>query len=197
MRKLPLLLFLVGLAACSPRDFLSRRLARALIAGSETFTTPQQFWLRTGPVSNREYTSPEYLVLQRRGWIAASTAPCPAEITPPPCWDVSLTPSGVEVFHDTPRTGDAGRQAFTVPVARREFVTITGISKSSNVADVEFTWHWLPLSEVGAALLPGNLQYKSSVGFKQYDDGWRLLDGAGARNNQTLDDALKNAVPTG
>jgi hypothetical protein len=38
--------------ACSPRDFLTRRLATDLIAGSETFKTTQLFWLRTGVISN-------------------------------------------------------------------------------------------------------------------------------------------------
>ena len=55
--------------ACSPRDFLTRRLAGDLIAGSENFQSTQQFWLRTGLVSNKDYLSPEYLVLQQRGWI--------------------------------------------------------------------------------------------------------------------------------
>src|SRR5713226_5468065 len=41
-------------AACSPRDFLTRRLAADMIAGSETFKTAQQFWLRTGIVSNKD-----------------------------------------------------------------------------------------------------------------------------------------------
>src|SRR5215469_2691883 len=100
MRKLLILTTLLSLTACSPRDYLSRRLASALIGGSDAFTTPQQFWLRTGLVSNREYTSPEYLVLQRHGWITASNAVCPAELTPPPCWDVALTPLGVDAFHD-------------------------------------------------------------------------------------------------
>jgi hypothetical protein len=182
--------------ACSPRDYLTRRLATALIAGSEAFSTPQQFWLRTGLVSNKEYTSPEYLVLQRRGWISAGSAACPAELTPPPCWDLTLTPLGVDAFHDFTKSGDAGKQSFTVPIARRELIAITGISRNESLADVEFTWQWVPTSEVGSALSAGNLQYKSSVGLKKYDDGWRLLDATGAKTNQTLEDALKNALPT-
>jgi hypothetical protein len=187
---------LLALAACSPRDFLNRRLAADLIAGSEVFTTPQQFWMRTGVVSNKEYTSPEYLVLQRRGWVTATSAPCPAELAPPPCWDANLTPLGVDAFHDLVKNGDAGKQAFTVPVARRELIAINGISKNDNLADVEFTWQWVATSEVGSALIAGNLQYKSTVGFKRYDDGWRVLDAQGAKTGQTLEDALKAAVPT-
>jgi len=196
MPKLLLVVLLLSLPACSPRNYLTRRLATALIAGSDAFAAPQQFWLRTGLVSNKEYTSPEYLVLQRRGWISASTAVCPAELTPPPCWDVTLTPLGVDAFHDFTKSGDAGKQSFTVPIARRELVAITGISTNGNLADVEFTWQWVPSSEVGSALSAGNLQYKSSVGLKKFDDGWRLLDATGAKTNQTLEDALKNAAPT-
>ena len=196
MRKLLLVVVLLSLPACSPRNYLTRRLATALIAGSDAFAAPQQFWLRTGLVSNKEYTSPEYLVLQRRGWISASTAACPAELTPPPCWDVTLTPLGVDAFHDFTKSGDAGKQSFTVPIARRELVAITGISTNGNLADVEFTWQWVPSSEVGSALSAGNLQYKSNVGLKKFDDGWRLLDATGAKTNQTLEDALKNGAPT-
>src|SRR3989475_13228660 len=81
--------------ACSPRDFLTRRLAIDLIAGSEAFKSPQQFWLRTGIVSNKDYLSPDYLVLQRHGWITGANVPCTPNLIPPPCWDVALTPLGV------------------------------------------------------------------------------------------------------
>src|SRR5580704_9393792 len=98
MRTLsPLLLvsLLLVAIACSPRDFLTRRLAADLIGGSDAFKEPQQFWLRTGVVSNKDYLSPEYLVLQRHGWISGSSNPCPADVSPAPCWDVTLTPNGV------------------------------------------------------------------------------------------------------
>ena len=51
------------LTACSPRDFLTRRLATDLISPSETFNSPQQFTLHTGFISNKDYASPEYVVL--------------------------------------------------------------------------------------------------------------------------------------
>jgi len=40
----------------------------------------------------------------------------------------------------------------------------------------------------------GELRYKSTTSFRNYDDGWRLLDSA-VRSGQTLDEALKNAEP--
>ena len=82
--KILLLVCLVCLAACSPRDFLTRRLAADLIAGSDAFKDPQQFWLRTGVMSNKDYLSPDYFVLERHGWISGTNTGCPADISPPP-----------------------------------------------------------------------------------------------------------------
>jgi hypothetical protein len=198
MRKLRIALAL-GLLfitiGCSPRDFLTRRLASDLIASSDTFKSTQQFWLRTGVISNKDYISPEYLVLQRRGWINGAVAPCPPDVAPSPCWQVALTPIAVETFHDLIPNGTADSQYFGVPVARRQLTGITGISKDGNAADVDFQWKWIPLNEVGAALYAGGVQYKSTVGFRQYDDGWRIIEGSAPKSNQGLDDALKNSEP--
>jgi hypothetical protein len=196
MRKVSLILTLLCFSvACSPRDFLTRRLASALIASSEVFAAPQQFWLRIGPVSGKDYSSPQYLVLQHRGWIVGSSTPCPPEITPPPCYEVALTPAGVDAFHDLIRGTETGKEYFSIPTARRELVAVTGISESANLADVEFTWKWVPLNEVGSALNVGSLQYKSTVSLKHYDDGWRLIEANAARSGQPMDEALKNSDP--
>jgi len=182
------------LTACSPRDFLTRRLAGDLISNSDFFKGPQQFILQTGVVSNKDYLSPEFLVLQRRGWINANTVSCPQGLGPPPCWDILLTPSGVETIRTVVSQEEAQKPAITLPVARRALVRVTGISKQGIVADVEFTWKWVPLNEIGAALYPGDVHYRSTVGFRQYDDGWRVSQSA-PRARQTLDDALKSAEP--
>jgi hypothetical protein len=198
MRKLRISLALGCLlftGACSPRDFLTRRLASDLIASSDTFKSAQPFWLRTGMVSNKDYISPEYLVLQRRGWITGTMDRCPPDVAPPPCWEVALTPIGVEAFHDLVPSSPANPQYFSVTVARRQLTGISGISKNGNAADVDFLWKWIPLNEVGAALYAGGVQYKSTVGFRRYDDGWRILEGSGPKSNQGLDDALKNSEP--
>lgn len=181
--------------ACSPRDFLTRRLASALIASSDVFTQQQQFWLRIGPVSAKDFTSPQYMVLQHRGWIVGDITTCPAQVTPPPCYEAALTPLGVDTFRDLIRGTETGKEYFSIPTARRELVTVTGISKNDNLADVEFTWKWVALNEVGSALNTGGMQYKSTVTMKHFDDGWRLIEAGGAKANQSLDDALKNADP--
>ena len=188
-------LTLFFLASCSPRDLLTRRLAADLIAGSSVFRAPQQFVLQIGVLSNKDYTSPEYLILQHHGWISAAAAPCPPGLAPPPCWDVLLTPSGVETIRALVPAQEATRSSLAFPAARRELVAVRGISKDSDLADVEFTWKWAPLNEVGAALYSGDLHYNSTVGFRHFDDGWRIVQSA-RRSGQALDDALKNAEPT-
>ncbi len=180
------------LTSCSPRDFLTRRLAADLIANSDGFRAQQQFQLRIGIIANKDYLSPDYLALQHHGWISATNAPCPPALAPPPCWDVLLTPSGVDTIQTLIAPGDAEKQSFTIPAARRELIAITGIAKQGNTADVEFTWHWIPLNEVGAVFYSSDAHYHSTVGFRSYDDGWRLMQTA-SRPAQPLDEALKNA----
>ena len=187
-------LCLLLLSSCTPRDFLTRRLAADLISSSNTFRAAQPFQLNTGIVSNKDYLSPESLVLQHHGWISATTAPCPPVIAPPPCWDVVLTPSGVETVRPLLALADEGKPSFSLPAARRELVAITGVSKQGNVADVDFIWRWQPANEVGAALYSSDLRYRSTAGFRNYDDGWRVVQTA-PHSGQTLDDALKNAEP--
>jgi hypothetical protein len=197
MRKIPLisLISLFLLAACSPRDFLSRRLAADLIAASDTFRMPQQYVLQTGVVSNKDYLAPEFLILEHHGWISVATARCPAGMVPPPCWDVLLTPSGADTVRAIVPAEDADKPTFTIPVARRELIDVTGIFKQGDAADVEFTWRWVPLNEIGAALYSSDLHSKSTVAFRQFDTGWRVMQGP-LHSGQSLDDALKNAEPT-
>jgi len=186
-------LLCLGLA-CSPRDFLTRRLAADLISATDPFKTPQMFWLRPGTVSNKDFSSPEMMVLQRRGWILGTEEKCLAGIEPSPCWDVELTPLGVDAIRPlisiAPNNGPIGIQ-----VARRELISITGISKAGNFADVEFLWHWVSLNPVGAALYDSGVRYRSTVAFRGYDDGWRVVE-QNVPRDQTLEEALHNAQPT-
>ena len=183
------------LVACSPRDFLTRRLAADLILQSEAFKLPQTYWLTTGVVSNKDFNAPESMVLQRRGWIIGTQErKCPVGVEPPPCWDVELTPLGVDTIR--PLIG-AGTEhgPFGIEAAQRTLDGVTGVSKAGKFADVEFTWHWAPLNPVGAALYDGGVHYRSVVGFRSYDDGWRVVNSS-TRSNQTMDEALRNAEPT-
>ena len=192
-RILALTLLLVILA-CSPRDFLTRRLAADLISVSPSFVDPQVFWLKTGMVSHRDFNSPDSMVLQHRGWIIGNQRPCPPGIEPSPCWDVLLSPLGVDVIRPLISPTESTANPISIRVARRELVAITGISKGANFADVEFRWRWAPLNQVGAALYDSGVQYRSVVAFRAYDDGWRVID-KNVRNNQSLEDALRSAEP--
>jgi hypothetical protein len=185
------ILFLVS---CSPRDFLTRRLAADLISASSSFKAPQQFVVQTGIVSSKEYPSPEFLALQHHGWMDASSAACPAGIAPPPCWELGLTPSGVDAVRTLISADDATKPSFSIPVAKRELVGITAMSKQGNFADVDFAWRWTPLNEIGGALYSSDVRYESTVGFRSYDDGWHVVERA-PHHEQTLDEALKNAEP--
>jgi hypothetical protein len=180
---------------CSPRDFLTRRLAADLISTSDTFKAPQLFWLRTGIVSNQDFSSPDFMVLQRRGWIIGTELKCPAGVEPPPCWDVLLTPLGVDTIRPLISTALPNNGPMAIQVVRRELLSIAGISKAGNFADVEFTWHWVSINQVGAALYDSGVRYRSTVAFRGYDDGWRVVEQT-ARRNQPLDEALRNAQPT-
>lgn len=195
-----LALLLCVLPSCSPRDFLTRRLAADLISTSDAFKAPQTFWLTTGVVSNKDFTTPESMVLQRRGWIIGNEQKCPAGIEPPPCWDVVLSPLGVDTIRPliasgSSGSGSSGNGAIAIQVVRRELVAITGMSKSGNLADVEFTWRWVSLNKIGAALYDSGVHYRSTVGFRSYDDGWRVVT-ATVRSGQALDEALRNGEPS-
>ncbi len=181
------------LSSCSPRDFLTRRLATDLIASSTPFRSPQNFELQTGVISNKEFFTPEYLALQHHGWISSSKATCPPTVESP-CVEIVLTPSGVGTLQGIVSPSEATKQFFTIPAAKRELIAVTGISKQGYFATVEFTWRWNPLNEVGAALYPGDARYRSFAAFRLYDDGWRVVTGT-AHIGQPLDDALKNAEP--
>ena len=190
----PILVCLVLITlGCSPRDFLTRRLAADLILASDAFKAPQLFWVRTGIISNKDFSSPDFMVLQSRGWIIGSEKKCPAGIEPPPCWDVLLTPVGIDtmrplILNGLPENGP------TIQVARRELLGVSGISKACNFAEVEFSWHWVTVNQVGAALYDSGVHYRSTVSFREYDDGWRMVE-QNVPSNQTLDEALHNAQP--
>src|ERR1700757_4835175 len=110
-----LILALLLLSACSPRDFLTRRLAADLILASSEFQAHQRFVLQTGIVSSKDYPSPEYLVLQHHGWISASIVPCSRDMAPPPCWDILLTPSGVDAVRSTLPAEQTNGSVLSVP----------------------------------------------------------------------------------
>jgi hypothetical protein len=135
------------------------------------------------------------MVLQHRGWIIGTEKKCPPGVDPPPCWEVVLSPLGVDTFRPLISDTSPGIAPMSLQVARRELVSITGISKAGTFADVEFTWRWVALNPVGSALYDEGVHYRSTVGFRSYDDGWRVVNET-VKPSQPLEDALRNAEPT-
>ena len=66
-----------------------------------------------------------------------------------------------------------------VPVAE-ELVAVTGIAQAGQLRRRRIDLASGTLNEVGAALYSGDLQYKSVVAFRNYDDGWRIIEGRSA-----------------
>jgi hypothetical protein len=100
----------------------------------------------------------------------------------------------VDTFRSLIAPDDAGKELLSIPVVKRELVSIGGISKQGKFADVDFTWKWVPLNEVGAAIYSGDLRYRSTVSFRIYDDGWRIVESS-RHYGQNIDEALKSADP--
>ena len=107
----------------------------------------------------------------------ATEEKCPEGIEPPPCWDVLLTPLGVDTIRPLISTALCRRTGRSESRSRAgNWCSVTGISKSGNFADVEFNWRWVPINQVGAALYDSGVHYRSTVGFRSYDDGWRVVE---------------------
>jgi hypothetical protein len=135
------------------------------------------------------------MVLKRRGWVVGNEQKkCPLGVDPPPCWDVLLTPLGVDTVRPLISTALPEAGTIAIQAARRELIGISGISKAGNFADVEFIWHWVSLNQVGAAIYDSGVRYRSTVAFRSYDDGWRVVE-QGVTTSQPLEDALRNAQP--
>ena len=80
-------------------------------------------------------------------------------------------------------------------MAQTGILAVTGIHRDGSLAGVDFQWRWAAVNEVGAALYAKNTEYNSTVGFIHYDDGWRVIEGGPTKGDQSLGDALKNAIP--
>jgi hypothetical protein len=102
---------------------------------------------------------------------------------------------GVETFRDLIAREGTPQQFFSVTTARRQLVSVEGIARDGNSAEVDFRWKWIPTNEVGAALSQTGVEFMSSVVFRHYDDGWRVMEGPVSKSQQGMDDALKDAQP--
>ena len=107
---------------------------------------------------------------------------------------MALTPLGVETFRGLIQ-GNAGESNyFSVPAARRQLLSVDGISKDESQAEVDFVWKWAPLNDIGVAFYGDGVQYTSTVGFRKYDDGWRVMESTQPKRYPSMDEALKDAA---
>src|SRR5260221_11816873 len=147
LRALLCLLVLCLDLACSPRDFLTRRLAADLISTSDAFKAPQLFWLKNGIVSNQDFSSPDSMGLQHRGWIIGTQEKCPAGVDPPPCWEGVLTPLGEDTIRPLITTVLPENGPMSIQVARRDLLSIAVISKGGKGSAAAFARHWVSLNQ--------------------------------------------------
>lgn len=114
-------------------------------------------------------------------------------------WPFDIEPFLTEKGEKTTAGEQDDRSAPSVPLARREFVKVTGITKAGDVlARVQYAWRESP-TEAGRAFVPGNPEYerlpaslrqaleqrnqtkdygktkRGTAVFQLFDDGWRLL----------------------
>ena len=111
-----------------------------------------------------------------------------------------LTPLGVEtdpslISNALPGIGTGERQrSIEIQVALRELLGITGISQNRSLRRRGFTWRWVSINAGGRSTLRQRSTYRSTVGFRGYDDGWRVVEQA-IPANQPLEESLRNAQP--
>jgi len=169
------------------RSLFAARLSHAasaadLIAGSEGFRDAQQFWLRTGIMSNKTIFP----------GLPGTRAPrldfrikhrLPFRHQSAPCWDVALTPNGVNIFHDLILRMPELHNISVCSGAKRTAGSDRHKPKRS-AGGSGFSLEVDPAECRGAALYNENVEYISTAGFRQYDDGWRLIEGSAAKSYQ-------------
>jgi len=164
LSTLALCLAALLLSLLLPPHFLTRRLAADLIAASDTFAAPQQFQLHTGIISNR--------TISRRNLSCSSIV---AGYRPPKPLVSCSCPAALLGYHAHPfRRGYFSKSHR--PRRRRETILQHPRRpprtrrhhrhrQTSQPCDVEFTWRWIPMNEVGAALYSADLHYQSTASF--------------------------------
>jgi len=173
--------FCMVFAACGSKQ-LSRSQAARLIKESYT-QTPQigdnvkfiQFPVMTnGTIYQPGYGDgvrmSDLQGYEEAGWITFAVRSCGVIAC---VANVSLTPKGV-----TQSKGwkEVLRNLWRVPISRRDFVEVTGItSQDPNTAVVEFTYRWVPTEDGKEWGAVPSAPEASTANFRLYDDGWRLI----------------------
>jgi hypothetical protein len=188
---------------CSRDTKLSRTQAADVLRKSIYFQADSLVTTQTGNVFEHFYQlgqlhEPLYLVLLESKWIAFTAAQKPGFIVGMPLkgYELRLTAEGKQQAKLEKWTHTAIGNQWGVPLARKEFIGITGIRQDSETkAVVEFAYKWNP-TEIGKRLkealrdpkmgdstnflmyyrytLEWNGEQPGTLPFGLYDDGWRI-----------------------
>jgi len=113
---------------------------------------------------------PDLRNYEKAGWITLVVRRCQFNSC---AVDVSLTPKGASESTGWKKISD---KVWMVPIFRREFIEVTGITSSEpSTAVAEFTSRWIPTDygkELGAT---PSAPETGNASFRLYDDGWRLV----------------------
>lgn len=92
---------------------------------------------------------------------------------------IVLTEKGQRESANWKRADAFSREAYSIPVIRREIVEITDLSESKTAAgytEATFTWRWKPVNDIGEALDIEQKQrtYVGAAIFQKSNDGWHV-----------------------
>ena len=113
---------------------------------------------------------PDLRNYEKAGWITLVVRGCQFNSC---AVEVSLTPKGASESTGWKKISD---KVWMVPIFRREFIDVTGITSSEpSTAVAEFTSRWIPTNygkELGAT---PSAPETGNATLRLYDDGWRLI----------------------
>lgn len=93
---------------------------------------------------------------------------------------IGLTEKGRKESANWKRADAFGREAYEIPVLRREVIEVTGVADSKEApgyTEATFTCKWKPVNEIGEAL---DIERKREIYggraiFRKFEDGWRVV----------------------
>jgi len=141
----------VGCSSSLDRDFAGEK-----IKSSVYFNEAPELWIDVGRIG------PSCFALPSKYNAELAVAEAAGYVTEKPdgkdFWQVALTdkgralPEAKKLDADTPETkGGCNYRVFSMSLGNREFVEVTGITSSENIAQVDFLFKWKP-SELGSTL---------------------------------------------
>lgn len=201
-------LFLLSLAGCTSKD-LSRSTAESQITEANDFKSPYQIEYTQGSIKFNEgllmvisedetkeeatqrkiknymELTPQVAVLYHHGLVepkvTSRDARAPGKVyqNNPVFWRFIERYVGTEKADKYWQQTGFQSTRETFPVAQREFIEVTGITKQGETqAMVEFTWRWKP-NEIGKALDSSTSEFKSlPVELQQLLSGEKIPEGA-------------------